>query len=264
MATRAERVLYEHILVHQEGRVGVVQMNRPKALNALNAALMSEVVQALKAFDDDSAIGAMVLTGSERAFAAGADIKEMVGRSPLELAALGYLALWDAVSTLNKPLIAAVSGFCLGGGFELALSCDLIVAAESAMFGQPEINLGVIPGAGGTQRLARAIGKRKAMEMVLSGESINAQEALRLGLVNRLAPPEIYLQEALKLATLIADKAPLAAKLAKESINAIDENHLREGLQRERQNFFLLFSTADQQEGMSAFIEKRQPQWQGK
>jgi enoyl-CoA hydratase len=255
---------FEHVIVRREGRVGVVQLNRPKALNALSLALVREVVAALRAFDADDEIGAIVLTGDARAFAAGADIKELADMGPIDLLASPYLAQWDEIAAIAKPVIAAVSGFCLGGGCELAMACDLIVASETAQFGQPEIDIGVIPGAGGTQRLARALGKRRALELVLTGESIGAGEALRTGLVNRVAPVELYLEEALKLAATIASKAPVAVKLAKRLVNGVDEATLSQGLQHERQAFYLLFASEDQKEGMAAFVQKRPPQWKGK
>jgi enoyl-CoA hydratase len=255
---------HEHILVRREGRVGVVQLNRPKALNALSTPLMTEVVQAMREFEADADIGAIVLTGDERAFAAGADIKELAGAGPIDLMQAGSLYLWDDVAAIAKPVIAAVSGFCLGGGCELAMACDMIVASETARFGQPEIAIGVIPGAGGTQRLTRAVGKVKAMEMVLTGEPIGAREALAYGLVNRIVPVELYLEEALKLASKIAAMPPVAVRMAKESINAVDQCSLEEGLERERKNFYLLFASEDQKEGMAAFVQKRAPNWKGK
>ncbi len=255
---------YEHVIARREGRVGVVQLNRPKALNALSLALVREVVAALNAFDADADVGAMVLTGDARAFAAGADIKELADMGPVDLLASPYLAQWDAIGAVTKPVIAAVSGFCLGGGCELAMACDMIVASETAQFGQPEINIGVIPGAGGTQRLARALGTRRAMELVLTGESIGAAEALRTGLVNRVVPVELCLEEAVKLAQAIAAKAPVAVRLAKQLVRDIDETTLSQGLQRERQAFYLLFSSEDQKEGMAAFVQKRAPLWKGR
>lgn len=255
---------YEHVEVHREGRVGVVRLNRPQALNALSLALVSEAVRALQAFDADPAVGAMVLTGDERSFAAGADIKELSGMGPVDLLASPYLAWWDALARLQKPVVAAVSGFCLGGGCELALACDMIVASETAQFGQPEINIGVIPGAGGTQRLTRAVGVRKAMELVLTGATFGAREALGYGLVNRVVPTELFLEEAIKLATEIASKPPVAVRLAKQLIHACDQTSLADGLERERQAFYLLFSSEDQKEGMAAFVQKRPPQWKGR
>ena len=254
---------YTAILTETHGRVGLVRLNRPKALNALNGVLISELMSALVAFDEDEAIGAMVITGSERAFAAGADIKEMAGASAVEMLLHDDIGQFDKIRQIHKPVIAAVSGWCLGGGNELAMSCDMIVASESAQFGQPEINIGVIPGAGGTQRLTRAVGKAIAMEMVLNNRTLNAEEALRYGLVNRVVPVERYLDEALSLAAEIAARAPLAVRLGKEAVDHAFESFLQDGLADERRAFYFLFSTGDQKEGMKAFIEKRPAQWQG-
>ena len=251
------------LLTETHGRVGLARFNRPKELNALNIALMEQLVTALEAFDRDPAIGCLVVTGSARAFAAGADIKEMADASAVDMLLRDNIARWDRLRKLKKPLIAAVSGFCLGGGCELALACDMIVASETAKFGQPEINLGVMPGAGGTQRLTRAVGKAVAMEMVLNGRTLTAAEAERCGLVNRVAPVESYLDEALALAGEIAARAPLAVRLAKESVNNAFETYLADGLADERRPFYFLFSTADQKEGMAAFIAKRPPEWRG-
>lgn len=244
-------------------RVGLVQLNRPQALNALNSELMRELMEALVAFDADPAIGTMVVAGNERAFAAGADIKEMAAASAVEMLQNDRISLFDTIMKLKKPVIAAVSGYCLGGGNELAMSCDLIVASETARFGQPEINLGVIPGAGGTQRLTRAVGKAIAMEMVLNNRSLTADEALRYGLVNRVVPVERYLEEAMRLATEIAARAPLAVRLGKEAVNQAHESFLSDGLKDERRAFYFLFASQDQKEGMQAFIEKRPPNWSG-
>jgi enoyl-CoA hydratase len=252
------------ILTETQGRVGLVRFNRPKELNALNAALMEQLVTALEAFDRDPATGCLVVTGNARAFAAGADIKEMAEASAVEMLQRDNIARWDRLRKLKKPLIAAVSGFCLGGGCELALACDLIVASESARFGQPEINLGVMPGAGGTQRLTRAVGKAVAMEMVLNARLLSAGEAARFGLVNRVVPVETYLDEALRLAAAIAARAPLAVRLAKEAVNNAFETYLADGLADERRAFYFLFSTEDQKEGMAAFLAKREPDWKGK
>lgn len=254
---------YENILTRVEGRVGVVQLNRPKALNALNREIMTELMDALAAFDADEAVGCLVITGNERAFAAGADIKEMMTASPASMMTGGFIDQWDRLRRVGKPVIAAVSGYALGGGCELAMACDMIVASESAQFGQPEINLGVIPGAGGTQRMTLAVGKALAMEMVLNGRFLSAQEAQRHGLVNRVFPVEVYLAEAIKLANEIATRAPVALRLAKEAVNAVYEMPLQAGLDHERRLFYLLFSTEDQKEGMDAFVNKRQPQWRG-
>ncbi len=253
-----------HLIVEKEPPIAVIRLNRPSVLNALNTPLMKQLSAALKDIDTDPQIGAVVLTGNERVFSAGADIKEMVQASPTEVMTLDHLAFWDAVAKFSKPLIAAVSGFALGGGFELAMNCDIIVASEGAQFGQPEINVGVMPGAGGTQRLSRTVGKFKAMEMILSGSPISAQEALRLGIANRVVPVELCLGEAKILAREIAEKAPLSLKAAKASILKAFETPLSEGLQFERKSFYLLFSTEDQKEGMKAFLEKRKPKFIGR
>ncbi len=255
---------YETILVETRQRVGLVQLNRPQALNALNNQLIRELMEALTAFDTDDAIGAMVIAGSERAFAAGADIKEMADASAVEMLRADHISLFDSIMNITKPVLAAVSGWCLGGGNELAMSCDMIVASETARFGQPEINLGVIPGAGGTQRLTRALGKAIAMEMVLNNRTLTAQEALQYGLVNRVVPVERYLEETLGLAEEIAGRAPLAVRLGKEAINHAYESFLSDGLADERRAFYFLFASEDQKEGMSAFVEKRKPDWKGK
>ncbi len=255
---------YENIVTKVEERVGLAQLNRPKALNALNRELMTELMTALEAFDADPAVGCMVITGSARAFAAGADIKEMADATPARMMTGSFIDLWDRLHRIGKPVIAAVSGFALGGGCELAMACDMIVASETAQFGQPEINLGVIPGAGGTQRMTLAVGKALAMEMVLNGRYLSADEALRYGLVNRVYPVEVYLAEAVRLANEIAARAPVALRLAKEAVNAAFEMPLRAGLDHERRLFYLLFSTDDQKEGMDAFINKRAAVWRGR
>ncbi len=254
---------YTTILVETYNRVGLVRLNRPQALNALNHTLLCELMDALLAFDAAEGIGAMVVTGSERAFAAGADIKEMAAASPVEMLLSDRIAQFDRLRQVRKPVIAAVSGYCLGGGNELAMSCDMIVASETARFGQPEINLGVIPGAGGTQRLTRAVGKALAMEMVLNNRTLNAEEALRFGLVNRVVPLERCLPEALDLAAEIAARAPLALRLGKEAVNHAFESFLSDGLHDERRAFYFLFASQDQKEGMAAFTEKRKPEWRG-
>jgi enoyl-CoA hydratase len=255
---------YEWILTEMRGRVGLITLNRPQALNALNNQLTSEVMDALEAFDRDDAIGAMVINGNEKAFAAGADIKEMADKSSQEMIEGDHVAVFGRIRAIRKPVIAAVSGWALGAGCEVALSCDIIVASESARFGQPEINIGVIPGAGGTQRLTRAVGKVVAMEMILNDRRLTAQEALQLGMVNRVVPVEAYLEEALKLAGEIAARAPLAVRTAKKMVNEAFERTLAEGLAQEKQEFYSLFASEDQKEGMQAFIEKRQPEWKGK
>ncbi len=254
---------YATILTEVRERVGLVQLNRPQVMNALNNVLLEELTAALSSFDADPAIGAMVVTGNQRVFAAGADIKEMANASAVEMFLQDNVSRFDRVRRLKKPVIAAVSGWALGGGCELALSCDMIVASETARFGQPEITIGVIPGAGGTQRLARAVGKAIAMEMVLNNRALSAEEALNFGLVNRVVPVERYLDEALALAQEIAGRAPLAVRLAKEAINNAFETTLSDGLSDERRAFYFLFTTQDQKEGMAAFLEKRKPEWKG-
>ena len=254
---------YETILVETKGKVGLVTLNRPQALNALNGQLIAEINTALDGFERDPAIGCIVLTGSEKAFAAGADIKEMQERTYPETYLDDKFADWDRIGQRRKPIIAAVAGFALGGGCELAMMCDFIIAADNAKFGQPEINLGVIPGAGGTQRLTRAVGKAKAMEMCLTGRMIDAAEAERAGLVARIVPAAELLDEALQTAAVIAAMAPLAVIANKEMVNAAFETMLAQGVQFERRLFHGLFATADQKEGMAAFVDKRSPNWTG-
>jgi enoyl-CoA hydratase len=248
----------------EERRVALLRFNRPQQLNALNGEVMDELCSSLEALDRDDAIRVLVVTGSERAFAAGADIGEMAGASPIDMLRTNRIAQWDRVRRIGKPVIAAVAGWCLGGGCELAMALDLVVAAESARFGQPEINLGVIPGAGGTQRLTRAVGKSVAMEMILTGEPIDAREAHRLGLVARVVPNELVIEDALALAAKIATKSPLALRLAKEAVNAAYEMSLTDALAHERRLFYLLFASDDQKEGMAAFLEKRDPDFKGR
>ena len=252
------------ILVETRGRVGLITLNRPQAMNALNNLLMRELMDALADFDKDENIGAMVITGNEKAFAAGADIKEMADKTIHQMMDSDHIAVFGRIRTIQKPVIAAVSGWALGGGCEVALSCDMIIASDSAKFGLPEINLGVIPGAGGTQRLVRAVGKAIAMEMILNDRKINAQEAWQYGLVNRVVPVSDYLNEAMKLADEIAGRAPLAIRAAKKMINQSYERFLTDGLAEEKQVFYNLFSSEDQKEGMNAFVEKRKPNWTGK
>jgi enoyl-CoA hydratase len=251
------------ILVSKEERVGLVQLNRPDALNALSPDLMKELVDALEAFDQDDSIGAIVLTGGEKVFAAGADIKRMAEASAVDMLLMDQLARWDRIRKLHKPVIAAINGFALGGGCELAMMCDMIIAGENARFGQPEINIGVIPGAGGTQRLTRAVGKAKAMELILTGRQFSAQEAYEMGLINKVVPPEMTIEEAKTLAKTIAEKPPIAVRLAKDAILKAFDTTIEGGLDYERKLFYLLFASADQKEGMRAFIEKRSPVWQG-
>ena len=255
---------YTTILIETRGRVGLVTLNRPEAMNALNPTILRELMEALEAFDADDAIGAMVVAGNEKVFAAGADIKEMAEASEEQMRQSPFISSFDRIRKINKPIIAAVSGWALGGGCELAMSCDMLVASEKAKFGQPEITIGVIPGAGGTQRLTLAVGKAVAMEMVLNNRTLSAGEALGFGLVNRVVPVESYLQEALSLAEEVANRAPVAIRAGKEAVNAVFEGSLTDGLSTEKELFYSLFSTEDQNEGMRAFIEKRKPNWLGK
>ncbi|MEM7110653.1 MAG: enoyl-CoA hydratase-related protein [Bacteroidota bacterium] len=248
----------------REPFVALIELNRPKELNALNLQLMGELRDTLKELDEDDTVRVIVLTGNEKAFAAGADIKQMAEKSAIDMLRIDQFSTWDQIRKTKKPLIAAVSGFALGGGCELAMTCDIIIASESAKFGQPEIKIGVMPGAGGTQRLTKAIGKAKAMELVLTGRFINAEEALNYGLVNKVVPVEMHLYETISLAKEIATMSPVAAQLAKEAVNRSFETHLDEGLTLERKNFYLTFASEDQTEGMKAFVEKRSPKYQGK
>lgn len=255
---------YKNIIVETDGHVGVVTLNRPKVLNALSLELMVELVAALEAFDADENIRVIVLAGSERVFAAGADIGDMADASVFEMYECNQFARWTRIKNIRKPIIAAVSGYALGGGCELVMHCDIIVASESARFGQPEINIGIMPGAGGTQRLTRAIGKARAMDVVLSGRFLSAQEAYEAGLVSRVVAKEQFLSEAVKLAHQLAAKPPLALKLAKESVLKAHELSLSEGLEYERKLFYMLFASNDQKEGMKAFVEKRKATFEGR
>lgn len=247
-----------------ESGIALIQLNRPKELNALNRELMQEVRDALQQLDKDESVRVIIITGNEQAFAAGADIKQMADQSAIDMLMIDQFSTWDQIRKTKKPIIAAVSGFALGGGCELAMTCDMIVASETAKFGQPEIKLGTIPGAGGTQRLTKAIGKVKAMELILTGRFISAEEAHAYGLVNKVVPIEMYLHEATQLAQEIALMSPVAAQLAKEAVNRSFETVLDEGLAFERKNFYLTFASEDQKEGMKAFIEKRKPEYKGK
>jgi enoyl-CoA hydratase len=255
---------YETIKVERRGRVGLITLDRPEALNALNTQLMDEVVVAAEEFDRDPEVGALVLTGSERAFAAGADIKEMASLEFADAYLGGLFTGWERFTRLRKPVVAAVAGYALGGGCELAMMCDILLAADTARFGQPEIKLGVIPGMGGTQRLTRAIGKAKAMDLVLTGRMMDAQEAERSGLVARIVPVADLLDEAVKLAATIAEMSPVATLMAKEAVNRAFETTLAEGVYFERRLFNGAFATADQKEGMAAFAEKRPPNFEGR
>ena len=253
------------VLLERDGpHVAILTLNRPKVLNALSPEVMEALCQALEALNADSEIRAIILTGNARVFAAGADIQVMANASPMDILRRNTAQYWQRLQAIEKPIIAAVSGFAFGGGCELAMSCDLIVASETARFGQPEIKVGIMPGAGGTQRLTKAIGPYRAMEMVLTGEPITAQEAFAYGLVNRVVPVERYLNVAKDLAHLIAARPPVAIRLAREALKYGNETTLRDGMMVERRNFVLLFDTEDQKEGMAAFLEKRDPEFRGK
>ena len=254
----------EILLTKLDGFVAVAQLNRPEVLNALNIPLMDQLITQIEAWDADPAVRCIVLTGNEKAFAAGADIKEMAGASVVDMYERNNLARWERIKRCRKPIIAAVSGFCLGGGCELAMHCDIILAGENAKFGQPEINIGVMPGAGGTQRLSKTVGKYRAMELILTGRFFNAQEAFQMGLVNRVVPPEKCLDEAMAMAKEIADRSPVAVRVAKEAVLRAFETGLTDGLDYERKMFYMLFATEDQKEGMKAFMEKRKAQYTGK
>jgi enoyl-CoA hydratase len=251
-------------MVERDGRVAVVLLNRPKQLNALSGELMGELVSVLLELDEDAEVRAIVLGGNERAFAAGADIAELAAGTPISLYENRRIDAWDSIRAVRTPIVAAVSGFCLGGGCELAMLCDLIVAAESAKFGQPEINLGVLPGAGGTQRLTRAVGKALAMDMILTGRMLSAREALDFGLVARVVAQEAWLDEAKRVAHEIAAKSPISVRLAKEAIDAAFETPLGAGVEFERRSFYLARAADDATEGLNAFIEKRLPKFEGK
>ena len=248
---------YQNIVVESRGKIGIIRFNRPQALNALNAALIAELTQAVAAFEADASIACMIVTGSEKAFAAGADIKEMADKSYMDAFMGDFAANWDALSRARKPTVAAVAGFALGGGCELAMMCDVVIAADTAKFGQPEIKLGVIPGIGGTQRLTRAVGKAKAMDLCLTGRTMDAAEAERSGLVARVVPAASLMDEAIKVAETIASMSLPTLMIAKESVNRAFETTLTEGMRFERRVFHSLFATADQKEGMAAFVAKR-------
>lgn len=255
---------YQNIIVETKGQVGLITLNRPKALNALNSELCAEFNEALDGFEDDANIGCIVITGSEKAFAAGADIKEMQSKTYMEVYLGDFIGPWDRLSRVRKPVIAAVAGYALGGGCELAMMCDFILAADTAKFGQPEVSLGVMPGIGGTQRLTRFVGKSKAMEMNLTGRMMDAEEAERSGLVSRVIPADQLMDEAMKVAAKIADFSLPAVMMIKESTNKAYETTLNEGMRFERRLFQSMFATEDQKEGMSAFVEKRSPQFKNK
>ena len=254
---------FQLVLTESNDRVGLITLNRPKAYNALNYQLLTELTRSLEEFDQSQDIGAMVITGNQKSFAAGADITNMVDCSTEEIKESPFIPAFEGILGIHKPVIAAVSGYCLGGGLELAMACDLIIASNTASFGQPEINLGIIPGAGGTQRLTRSVGKSLAMEMILNNRSLTAEEALGVGLINAVYPVEEYLEKTLALAREIAHRAPLAVQAAKKAINLAFEGSLTKGLQDEREIFYALFYSKDQQEGMAAFLEKREASWKG-
>jgi len=254
---------YVKVTSRYEAGIALVELNRPRELNSLNLQVMQELRDSLISLDYDRHVRVIIITGNDQAFAAGADIKQMADKGAIDMLKIDQFKTWDQIRKIQKPLIAAVSGFALGGGCELAMACDIIVASESARFGQPEIKIGVMPGAGGTQRLTRVIGKARAMEMVLTGKFISAEEALSYGLVNKVVPVESYLGEARKIASIIAKMPPMAVRLAKESVNRAYETHLDEGLHFERKNFYLLFASEDQKKGMRAFINKEDPEFTG-
>ena len=253
-----------HLLTEVRGRVAVIRINRPKVLNALNLQLMTELADLMERYDDDESIAVLLLAGTPRAWAAGADIGDMATASVVDMASRDQFAQWERIKRIKKPIVAAVSGFALGGGCELMMHCDVVICAENARIGQPEINIGVMPGAGGTQRLTRAVGKALAMDIVLSGRFLSAREACDHGLVSRVVPDEHWFDEALRVATAMADKPPIALRYAKEAVLKADELPLGQGLEYERKLFYMLFDTEDQKEGMSAFLEKRKPTYHGR
>lgn len=256
---------YDTLNVSREGRVGIIALNRPQALNALNSKLVKELIGVLDELEKDDGVRCVLLTGSEKTFSAGADITEMAEMTAVQATMTSHLvSLWDRVGRYPKPIVGALSGYVLGGGLELAMSCDVLIASETTQLGQPEIDIGVIPGGGGTQRLTRAVGKSKAMEMILTGKRIGAEEAKSLGLVSKVVPREAYLSEAKKVAEEIADKSPVATRLAKMAVNKAFEMGLSDGLDFERELFYLLFASEDKKEGMRAFLEKRKPDFKGK
>jgi enoyl-CoA hydratase len=260
---KLDRMDFANVIVEKDDSIAVVTLNRPQQLNALSYDLVKDLSLALQELDQDNEVRVMIVTGGEKVFAAGADIKEMADRGPFDARIQERLAYRDRINRIAKPVIAAVSGFALGGGCELAMSCDIIIASETARFGQPEVNLGIIPGSGGTQRLPRAVGKYRAMEMVLTGEAMSAAEAERFGLVNRVVPVELLLDEAKKMAKKIAAKPVLAIKAAKEAVLKSFNMALDEGLEFERKSFYMLFASEDRKEGMKAFLEKRKPEFKG-
>jgi enoyl-CoA hydratase len=258
-------VEYQVLIVSREGHLGVITINRPDAMNALNARMVTELISALDEFEKDEGVRCVVISGSEKAFSAGADIKEMAGMTAVQMAMTGhFFPLWDKIGRFPKPIVGALSGFVLGGGLELAMSCDVLIASETTQLGQPEINIGIMPGGGGTQRLTRAVGKYKAMEMILTSKRIGAEEAKVLGLVSEVVPKEAYLTEAKKVANEIASKSPVAVRQAKMAVNKAFDMGLTDGLDFERELFYLLFSSEDKTEGMKAFMERRKPEFKGR
>ena len=258
-------MVYETILTSKEGALGIITLNRPQAMNALSTKLVTELISALDEFEKDDGVRCLVIAGSERAFSAGADIHEMANMTAVQMTMTGhFFPLWDKVGRYPKPIVGALSGYVLGGGLELAMTLDVLVASETTQLGQPEIDIGVMPGGGGTQRLTRAVGKAKAMEMILTGKRIGAEEAKTLGLVSRVVPKEVYLDEAKKVANEIASKSPVAIRLAKMAVNKAFEMGLTQGIDFEREVFYLLFASEDKNEGMRAFQEKRKPEFKGK
>lgn len=256
---------YETILTSKEGMLGIITLNRPQAMNALNSKLVTELISALDEFEKDDGVRCLVIAGSERAFSAGADIHEMANMTAVQMTMTGhFFPLWDRVGRYPKPIVGALSGYVLGGGLELAMTLDVLVASETTQLGQPEIDIGVMPGGGGTQRLTRAVGKAKAMEMILTGKRIGAEDAKTFGLVSRVVPREAYLDEAKKVANEIASKSPVAIRLAKMAVNKAFEMGLTQGIDFEREVFYLLFASEDKNEGMKAFQEKRKPEFKGK
>ncbi|HYW00657.1 MAG TPA: enoyl-CoA hydratase-related protein [Candidatus Acidoferrum sp.] len=255
---------YQNILVNKEGPIGIVQLNRPKVLNALSAALMEELVDAFEKLDKDESISVLILTGGETVFATGIDLKEIAEANHIDLILSRRFELWDRLRKIGKPIIAAVSGYCLGGGNELAMNCDIIIASDTAIFGQPEVNVGIMPGAGGTQRLTKIAGKFRAMEMILTGNSISAEEAYRIGLVNKVSTVKDLMDETRKIAVTIASKPPISVRAAKEAILKAEDTTMHIGLEFERKMLYTLFSTEDGKEGLNAFLEKRRPVFKGR
>lgn len=254
---------WKHIRISSENGIGIIQLNRPKVANALNQNMVHEIVSQMEQFDRDDSIRVIVVKGNDKAFAAGADIEEMIEATPLSLEQLDPFAVWDRLTLIRKPMIAAVNGFALGGGFELALHCDLIIAAENARFGFPEVKLGVMPGAGGTQLLTKALGKRKALEWIWLGESMSAKTAYHYGVINRVVAPELVEEEALSIAEQLTKQAPIALRLIKEAVYKAEDLGLMDGMKLERKNFYLAFDSQDQKEGMRAFMDKRPPSFKG-